>query len=374
MKAIVKIVRENFFDDSSLEKNPGRDAFFEGLQPELFEAVCRGLDAPFHPMALVSEQLMVMRQTETCRNLLEEGTFYSIESVLRPEECRSIRESIRTNTEHTISVVLQGERRSMRIIPAAQGALLVFQNDVQHQVGVTIAAAHLRQSAGNLMMLAEQLQQEESGMVRREALRILRQVNHVQMLSGAPELLHVESCSVQGLLARAEQQLKRLGVALHVHRPEKDVHFWADEGMLLSAVMTLVSNSLRHGGTDVRISLRAEAAGNNVLLRVDDNGVGLSEQALGRMNDTWRRPDAVLGSWGLGIPYARRIAELHGGTLMFAQSEENGCAARIRLPIVPPEESGLESACGYSTDLAEAACPAEIELSGVLQPEAFATR
>ena len=88
---------------------PGEDAFFEGLSPELLSAVCRGLDAPMHPMALVSEQLMVLRQTHSCGVLLAYGGFYSLQDVLTPSECDAVQQSLRTGTEHSVPLVLAGE-------------------------------------------------------------------------------------------------------------------------------------------------------------------------------------------------------------------------------------------------------------------------
>ena len=129
----------------------GRDAeievFFDGLPQDVLYAAYRGLDAMLRPMAYVSEQLMVLRQTHSCAALLAYGGFYSLREVLDPAACDAIQNSVRTGTAHTILLSLSGERWSMRIVPAEGQALLVFQCDVQHQVGVSMTAAGLRGSA-----------------------------------------------------------------------------------------------------------------------------------------------------------------------------------------------------------------------------------
>ena len=352
---------------------PGEDAFFEGLSPELLSAVCRGLDAPMHPMALVSEQLMVLRQTHSCGVLLAYGGFYSLQDVLTPSECDAVQQSLRTGTEHSVPLVLAGEHWNMRIFPADSQALLVFQCEEQHQVGVSMAAARMRESAARLMMRADALEsagaKQDACYIRREALRILRQTNHAELLSGSLEPMRREECSAAELLACAQEQLARRGVQVTVQSPVPDCSLWADRGLLLSALMTLISNSLRHGGGQMHIRLYAGAQGSSAVFGVDDDGVGLSAEALARMNSTWRQTDATLGGWGLGIPYARRIAELHGGALMFAPGPEGGCTTRLSIPM--RQEVGLEAVSCYQPSLAPGVNAADVELSDVLHEAAF---
>lgn len=355
------------------------EAFFDGLtegqRGTLLEAICRGLDAEQQPIALVSPQLMVLRQTRTCRNLLEDGVFYSIESVLEPGTCQIIRQCMETGAEQLLPVRIYGHQWDMRIVPTGQGALLLFRDSRPQQVGVTLAAARLRDSASHLLMQADLMDldgmEKDGAMLRREALRILRQSNHMQLLFGAPEPLHWSECSSKKLLHRVREQLDARGVPAQVLTPQDDVLFRADEELLLAALMTLVSNSLRHGGADVQLLLYAQRDGKNLRLCVDDDGVGLSPQALARMNNTWRQTDAQVGSWGLGIPYARRIAALHGGMLMFVQREDGGCAARLYLPMQQTEILEMEAEDGYYMSSAAAVSAAEIELSDAQDAEQF---
>ena len=354
---------------------PETDAFFDMLPPELFAAVCRGVDAAMHPMALVSGELMVLRQTDACAGLLQEGAFYSLESVLQPSVCDSVRRSIQSRTEHTIAVMLAGQPWQMRIVPTDGGALLVFLRELSHQAGVSMAAARLRESASHLLLQADGLalggMEEDACVLRREALRILRQANHAQMLSGAPEPMQWELCSTGELLHLAADQLARRGVKVSVQVSE-EVSLRADRGLQLSALMTLVSNSLRYGGEKVRIALRADRLedGDGVVFCVDDSGAGLSDEALMHMNNTWRRPDAEPGGWGLGIPYARRIAELHGGVLVFVHLPDGGCGARLSLPL-HPEDGLLGTETDYRMGLASGVSSADIELSDALEADAY---
>lgn len=346
-----------------------KEDFFASLPPEMAEAICRGLDAPLYPIALVSEQLMVLRQTAPCKNLLEENGFYSIESALAPEECDVIRHCIRTNTEQVLPVRIFDQRWDIHIVPREGKALLIFRST--RQIGINMAMGQLRESIGRLLTHASWMDldnlKEDANAVRQEALRILRQANHAEMLYGAAVPAEWTRCSMNGILETAGMQLEQRGIQANVQIIEPDVVFRADERLLLSALMTLISNSLRHGGENVHITISARRKNEYVIFSVDDDGKGLSEEAIRNMNDAWKKTDAFPGGWGLGVPYARHIAELHGGSLVFA-SRSKGCAVRLSIPIHEADVWELEADNPYP---ASPISEADIELSYVLEKGRF---
>lgn len=355
--------------------NTEMDIFFDGLPQDVLYAACRGLDAFLHPMVYVSEQLMMLRQTESCKNILADVGFYSIEGILPEAACETIRQCIRTGTEQILPVSLQESRWELHIVPAGQGALLVFASSAQKQVGVTLAAARLRDSAQNLMVQADILEMKKmpdmAAQLRQQAMRILRQVNHMQLLAGSPEPMHWGECSACTILWNIVQQLKQKKIRVAVREPEEDIFFRADERLLSSALLTLISNSLRHVGIDTRLLLSAEKIGNSISFGVTDDGEGLSAEALERMNSTWQKQDAVFGSWGLGIPYARRIAAMHSGLLLFVRGKDCGTSAYIRIPLHTTEVDVMESGSSYQAFLTSGISAADIELSDALEAEAF---
>ncbi|MCD8355729.1 MAG: HAMP domain-containing histidine kinase [Clostridia bacterium] len=355
--------------------NTELDVFFDGLPQDVVYAACKGLDAFLHPMAYVSNQLMLLRQTESCKNMMADVGFYSLEGILPEAVCETIRQCIQTGTEQNLPVSLQERRWELHIVPAGQGALLVFASSAQQQVGVTLAAARLRDSAQNLMVQADLLgmkgMPDMAAQLRQQAMRILRQVNHMQLLAGSPEPMHWSECSACELMHDIVRQLEQKKIHVAVREPEKDILFRADRRLLSAAWLTLISNSLRHVGTDAHLLLSAEKVGNSISFGVTDDGEGLSEEALERMNSTWQKQDAVFGSWGLGIPYARRIAAMHSGLLLFVRGNECGTSAYIRIPLHTAEVDAMESGSGYRAFLASGISAADIELSDALEAEAF---
>ncbi|WP_230480528.1 ATP-binding protein [Sphingomonas sp. Leaf21] len=100
------------------------------------------------------------------------------------------------------------------------------------------------------------------------------------------------------------------------------------------ALTNLVENAL-HYGDQVSITLRADP-GDDVRIRVEDDGPGIPEESLELVLepfvrlDTARRRDTV--GFGLGLSIVARVVAAEGGELTLANRSEGGLCAEIRLP------------------------------------------
>ena len=90
------------------------------------------------------------------------------------------------------------------------------------------------------------------------------------------------------------------------------------------AVGNLVSNAVRYGGRECKISISAREDEKSVSLTVSDTGAGISEEDLPRVFERFFRVDKgrsrALGGTGLGLALVKHIAILHGGSVS-AQSQ-----------------------------------------------------
>ncbi|MEP7222882.1 MAG: ATP-binding protein [Novosphingobium sp.] len=88
---------------------------------------------------------------------------------------------------------------------------------------------------------------------------------------------------------------------------------------LRRALRNLIGNALRYGQR-ARVSMARE--GDRALIRIEDDGPGIAESQIGRMQEPFARGDpsrnSETGGAGLGLTLARAIAEQHGGTLTIA--------------------------------------------------------
>jgi signal transduction histidine kinase len=137
--------------------------------------------------------------------------------------------------------------------------------------------------------------------------------------------------------------------ALRLLRPEAEARGVAlssevDEGVEAQlapdkferVLFNLVTNALRHTPSDGSVAVRVERRVDDLLLRVEDSGEGLSEEAPGRMFDRfWRADRARSGSGaGLGLAIARGLVEAHGGRIWAENRPQGGACVSFTLPAV----------------------------------------
>jgi diguanylate cyclase len=114
----------------------------------------------------------------------------------------------------------------------------------------------------------------------------------------------------------------------------------ADRTRIEQLVSNLVGNAVQHTAEDGRITVRVAAEHGEVALTVADNGAGMDAETAARVFDLFfqghQDPDRKRGGLGIGLTLARRIVELHGGTLSAASDGPGrGATFTIRLPAVP---------------------------------------
>lgn len=86
------------------------------------------------------------------------------------------------------------------------------------------------------------------------------------------------------------------------------------------------------------IALSARRDGNDVLVQVRDNGVGIPRENLDRVQDPFFTTRAVGEGMGLGLSVCRGILQRFGGELALESTPHEGTAASVRLRVAPLRE------------------------------------
>ncbi len=117
-----------------------------------------------------------------------------------------------------------------------------------------------------------------------------------------------------------------------------------DEGKLAQVLRNLVSNALKFTEAgEVRVSARPGPDG-SMAFAVADTGIGIAPAHLGRIFEEFGQVDGPLQrkvkGTGLGLPLARKLAELLGGDLAVRSRPGLGSTFTATIPIVHPDRAG----------------------------------
>jgi heavy metal sensor kinase len=114
-----------------------------------------------------------------------------------------------------------------------------------------------------------------------------------------------------------------------------DLVMTGDEELVQRMFLNLLDNAVKFTSSGGRVAVGAERHDHSYTIRVRDSGPPVKPEDRERIFERFYRGDPsrrAQGGAGLGLPIARWIAELHGGTVDLEESEASGNTFRVTLP------------------------------------------
>jgi two-component system cell cycle sensor histidine kinase PleC len=142
---------------------------------------------------------------------------------------------------------------------------------------------------------------------------------------------------VSAVFAQMEPQAAETGLLFTLNHPGAPIHAQGDERLLRQVVLNLLSNAIKFTppGGQVSVSVRSDA-NVGIEFSVRDTGVGIPAEDLERVLRPFEQVERALtrshGGAGLGLSYAVKIVELHGGSLNLESTQGLGTTACFVLP------------------------------------------
>ena len=134
---------------------------------------------------------------------------------------------------------------------------------------------------------------------------------------------------------------------LAVELSEQPLWVLADATRIEQVISNLINNSAKYTEPGGNILVKMAREGDQAVLTVRDNGIGIEPQLLERIFDLFAQvdqsPARSRGGLGVGLTLVKRLAEMHGGTVT-ARSEglSRGSEFEVRLPLLRDEARALE--------------------------------
>jgi signal transduction histidine kinase len=212
----------------------------------------------------------------------------------------------------------------------------VVAHEVRNPVAVIFnALATIRKQSPSEAQRAELLEivEEEAGRLNRMVSNLLEFARPRYVAMSLVDLPKSVSSAVQGAsAARAGDQPASPG-SIVVRLAQDLPPLQCDPELLRQALMNLISNALQSPGRrgPVVVEATLDAPRNRVELSVIDDGEGVQREDEQRIFHPFftTRPTGV----GLGLPVVMRIAEAHGGELVYRGTAGGGATFTLCLPI-----------------------------------------
>jgi signal transduction histidine kinase len=142
--------------------------------------------------------------------------------------------------------------------------------------------------------------------------------------------------AVQGVKAHPEYQRIRIKISR-----EGSTEGWFDFKKLERALLNLLLNACEVIPQDIgRIDVRLKRSGDNLEIRVEDNGPGIAEAVRDRLFEPFVSYGKENGT-GMGLTVVQKILQDHGGDVVVEQTSSAGTIFRLTIPLNPASENAL---------------------------------
>jgi len=154
----------------------------------------------------------------------------------------------------------------------------------------------------------------------------------------------VRSAVDMGELVRSAVDVVRPGVSerheLEIELPGEPVMVRGDSERLRRIAVNLLDNAVKYSPAGGPVHCAVSRNRGNVRLQVSDHGVGIPEDALGRLFQRFGRivtpSTSSIPGTGLGLYLCRELARAHGGDISVESQEGEGSTFTVSLPAEPP--------------------------------------
>ena len=190
--------------------------------------------------------------------------------------------------------------------------------------------------------------------VELEALLIDDLLDLTRIAHGKLEL-HYDAADIHGSLEHAlnisSSELKEKNITVRREFGAREHHCWGDAARLQQVFWNLVKNAAKftpHGGW-IEIRTRNDSA-HRIIVEISDNGIGIDSNLMPRIFDAFeqggRLTTTQYGGLGLGLAIAKRVIDMHGGSVV-ATSAGRDQGATFTVTLQAMETSLLDEPVAY---------------------------
>ena len=195
------------------------------------------------------------------------------------------------------------------------------------------------------------------GVIDRQLTHLVRLVDDlldVSRLTQGKIRLEFEEVELGEVIAQAVEAARPLidrhDHVLDVQVPPHSIRLRADKARLTQVVTNLLNNAAKYTDPGGSISLVVAQAGEQAVVRVRDNGIGIAPDLLTRVFELFtqanRSLDRSQGGLGIGLTLVRRLIELHEGAVeAHSAGLGKGSEFVVRLPTISAEAN----LCAFSS-------------------------
>ena len=216
--------------------------------------------------------------------------------------------------------------------------LAMLSHELRNPLGAITTAVHLLEMVGP----SDERTVHARNVIHRQSLHLKRMVDdllEVSRVTAGRISLNLSAVRLDDAVDRVIEAL-RAGARLdghEIHVTGKGAVVRADATRLEQIISNLIVNAIKYTQTGGHIQVQISAEGDEALLTVTDDGIGIAADLLPHVFDVFvqgqRAPDRTDGGLGIGLTLVRKLVQLQGGSIeALSDGPGHGSTFILRLP------------------------------------------
>ena len=223
-----------------------------------------------------------------------------------------------------------------------------FINNMTHEFKTPIATISLAaDSIRNTKIISDETKiNQYLNIIKEENRRMNNQVESVLQMSllekekfklklSEYDLHELIETAIKNIKIQIQQKNGNINVALHAENPFSLV----DETHFLNIIHNLLDNAIKYSKDNLEITLTTRNQDGNIIILIEDNGIGIKKEDLVRIFDKFYRVSTGnihnVKGFGLGLSYVKAIVNEFNGSINVTSEIERGSRFEISLPVIP---------------------------------------
>ena len=221
-----------------------------------------------------------------------------------------------------------------------------FINNMTHEFKTPLATISLAVDALKNEKVKHDIEKTNyfTGIIKEENKRMNKQVETIlqaALLDKQEVQLNLKKLSAHDLIVSAlnniNLQVEEKKGKLEVHMDAEKDMIMADEVHFTNLVNNLLDNAVKYAKENLFIRLSTQNTGNNIRIKIEDNGIGMNKETLGRIFEKFYRAHTGnvhnVKGFGLGLSYVKTMVLAHDGVIKAESILGKGSTFIVTIPL-----------------------------------------
>ena len=234
--------------------------------------------------------------------------------------------------------------RARRALEAADRQKNEFLAMLAHELRNPLAPIHNSSELLSRTLMENEHARAAVAVIRRQVSHLTRLVDDlldVSRISQGRIDLRLECLPLETAIAQAiecvESLVREKGHNLMITTSDPPLFVNADPARIVQCIANVLINAVKYTGPGGQIRVESRNEGEEAVISISDNGVGISEELRPHIFDLFvqgtRTLDRAQGGLGIGLAVVKRLVEMHCGQVSIAsRGTGQGTTFEIRLP------------------------------------------